>query len=249
VTSRTVPAAGAASYNGYTGTYTTSSTGDIALSATSDKFHYDYQTWTPGAAGANGTLTAYVAGQSNTSGWDKAGAMFRDDNTGNLAGAMFAAVLVTPSNGVEFAWRSATGGATSTTVVAGQVAPLWTRVIDVGGVFSGYYSSNGTTWTQIGIAQPITFSTNTVLAGLASASGSTVSTTSQQRQLFELHAFLLQRCRHQCPRQSRQSAGFHPNRFLHGRRWRAWGSPEPPTNSTTPRKAGTAAAATPMPAW
>ena len=99
--------------------------------------------------------------------------MFRKDNTST---AVFAAVLVTPSSGVEFAYRNATSGAIATIMVAGKTAPLWTRVIDNNGTFSGYYSTNGSSWTLIGSASPTNLSTGSILAGLASASGSTSST-------------------------------------------------------------------------
>jgi hypothetical protein len=155
-------------------------TGDIVNGGTSDSFHFDYQTWTPAAGTvlANGVLTANVVSQGNVSGgWDKAGVMFRDNNTANLAGAQFASVLVTPSNGVLFAWRSTTGEAVSWTQVTSVSGPMYVRLVDNGGVFTAFYSTTGTTWTQIGAAQTIAFSTGTALSGLVSASGSTSLTT------------------------------------------------------------------------
>ena len=83
------------------------------------------------------------------------------------AGSRNAAVVVTPGNGVAFQIRATTGGATTSTVIGGVNAPLWVRLARApGNSFAGYYSADGTNWTQIGASASLSLS-NTVLAGLA----------------------------------------------------------------------------------
>src|SRR5262249_2966338 len=95
--------------------------------------------------------------------WAKAGVMVR---AGTSSGAPFADVVATPGQGVSFQWRSAAGGAASSITVPGVVAPVWVQLVRAGDAFSGYYSTDGVSWTQIGTTQTIAMSA-TVRAGLA----------------------------------------------------------------------------------
>ena len=94
--------------------------------------------------------------------WAKAGVMYRNDNT---AGSMFVDMIISAANGANLQWRATTGGACSFTAVAGVTAPAWVMLGRAGNLFTGWYSSNGTTWTQVGTT---TVAMNTApLAGLA----------------------------------------------------------------------------------
>jgi hypothetical protein len=115
------------------------------------------------------TLSAEITSLANTDPWAKAGVMFRDSWD---AGAMFADVLATESNGVAFQWRAATGGSCGSVQVGGIPAPtpthpLWVELVRSGSTFSGYYSTDGSTWEQVGSGQSIDFGNATFLAGLA----------------------------------------------------------------------------------
>ncbi len=114
------------------------------------------------------TLIARVTYQSNTNGWAKAGVMFRDSTA---AGAMCVDLVATPSNGVSLQWRNAAGGSSSTIQVAGVGAPsashpVWLKLVKNGSNYAGYYSLNGTSWTEVG-STVVTFSNAEYLAGLA----------------------------------------------------------------------------------
>jgi len=57
---------------------------------------------------------------------------------------------VTPTNGIVFTTRTNTSGSTITASSSGTTAPYWVRIARNGNLFAGYYSTNGTAWTQIG---------------------------------------------------------------------------------------------------
>jgi len=80
--------------------------------------------------------------------------------------AVFAAALLTPSNGVQFIYRATTGGSAVSTFVAGIVGPIWLKISYIGTSVSAYYSPDGANWTQIGTAATIT-GFSPALVGLA----------------------------------------------------------------------------------
>ncbi|QEE30737.1 DUF1349 domain-containing protein [Terriglobus albidus] len=134
-----VSLAGSASYSG--GTYTVTGSGS-SITGTADQFNYAYQT-----AGTSYTITARVVSMTNTNSGAQAGVMIRE----TLAtGSTMANINVTPANGVTWVTRTTTGSATSGSRTAGLVAPYWVRVVRNGSTFTGYYSSDGVTWTQQG---------------------------------------------------------------------------------------------------
>jgi len=52
---------------------------------------------------------------------------------------------------VMMKWRSSTGGTTAfSSKVSGLTGPIYLRLRRVGNVFTGFYSTNGTTWIQVG---------------------------------------------------------------------------------------------------
>ncbi len=147
--------AGAASYvNG--GWSLTGGGSDIWNNA--DQFHFAYETWT-----GDGTLVARVLTIQNTDVWAKAGLMFRNDTT---AGAINVAIVATPGNGVSFQWRNAVGGQCGYSAVGGLTAPVWVKLARAQNTFAGYYSTNGTTWNQVGTTQTLAIASS-ALAGLA----------------------------------------------------------------------------------
>ena len=78
--------------------------------------------------------------------------MFRD---GTGANAMFVMVAFTPDSGITFQWRAAAGGACENANLAGLAAPQWVKLVRSGNNFSGYYSSDGIVWSQIGSTKTI----------------------------------------------------------------------------------------------
>lgn len=140
------------------GIFTLSGSGDDIWNS-ADAFRFLHQP----AAGAC-EIRARVVSLQNTDPWAKAGVMLRDSAA---AGAINAAVVLTAGNGVAFQVRTNTGGTSTSTVIGGVTAPRWVRLVrSAGNSFAGYYSSNGTNWTQIGSSAKLSMSTN-ALAGLA----------------------------------------------------------------------------------
>jgi endoglucanase len=155
--------AGQGQYSASTGIWTVSG-GGTGIGGTSDQFNYLWEDYT-----GDGNLIAEVTSLQDTNSGAGAGIMFRGD-TG--AGTAFAGVVVTPG-GVNFEWRSFNNGSVNSVQVAGIVPPVWVMLTRVGGSgFSGYYSMDGTNWTEIGTAQTVSGLSTEVLAGLAVTSGS-----------------------------------------------------------------------------
>ena len=153
--------AGSSSFDGTT--YTLSGAGSDIWN-TSDQFQFDYKSVT-----GDQTLIAKVTSLTNTDGWAKAGVMFRDSTA---AGSIFADMVATPGSGVSFQWRGNTGGdcgfAQTTGVASPSSAnPVWVKLVKSGNSFTGFYSTNGTNWLQVGSAQTLSFTNSSYLEGLA----------------------------------------------------------------------------------
>ena len=129
-----------------------------------DAFRFVYVT----TNSANFTILARVKSVQNINSWSKAGVMVRDSLDPAAANAFIA---VTPSSGVTFQSRSSDGGGTSYSPKTGLTAPYWVKLVGSGGTFTGYYSSDGVSWTQFESAT-LTLS-STVYAGLAVTSHDT----------------------------------------------------------------------------
>lgn len=162
--------AGTACYE--TDTFTLSGSGaDIA--ATADAFRFAFQTMV-----GDGDLIVKIDALDKINAWNKYGLMFRDVLT---AGSKNAFVGLTSANGAVFQTRSVSDGATNTTSVgAGNiVAPRWLKLSKTGAVYSGYYSADGVSWTQIGSAVNAGFGDGAVpvYAGLAITSHTNSSLT------------------------------------------------------------------------
>src|SRR6516165_3536063 len=148
---------------GVAGNATSTSAGAFTVSGsgadiwgTADAFQFVYQPLT-----GDGQIVARVASIQNTNSWAKAGVMIREDLT---AGARYAAVLVTPSNGVAFQRRVATTGPSTYTAATGG-APEWVKVMRTGMTVTGYESSDGNNWVLVG-SDTVSMATNVYL-GLA----------------------------------------------------------------------------------
>jgi glucose/arabinose dehydrogenase len=139
------------------------SSGTFALNAsgvdiwnTSDHFRFVYQ-----SLNGDGEIIARVTGITNTHAWAKAGVMMRSVLSPN---ASHASVLMTPTSGRTFQRRVTTGGI-STATNGTATLPLWVRLVRSGNTFSGYTSTDGTSWTLMG-SQTISMGT-TIQMGLA----------------------------------------------------------------------------------
>jgi hypothetical protein len=129
---------------------------------TADAFHFASQTLS-----ADGTVTAHVTAQQNTSAWAKAGVMMRATTD---PGSPYYGVFVTPGNGIAVQWRTAQGGTSGQLLTAGAVpAYLMVGRYTTGGqtYYTAYTSPDGSTWTAVpGSTQAIAM-TGPLLAGIA----------------------------------------------------------------------------------
>jgi YVTN family beta-propeller protein len=126
------------------GVYTVTGSGsDIA--GTSDQFQYVWQQFV-----GDGEFIARVPSQANTDAQAKAGVMFRETLQAN---SRFALLAVTPGAGMTFTSRATTGGVAVQKTAAKFTAPNnWVRLVRAGDTIAGYRSSDGATWTQVGLA-------------------------------------------------------------------------------------------------
>jgi len=142
--------------------------GDIWGAA--DSFHYVSQT-----LGADGTVTAHVTAQQNTSGWAKAGPMVRASAD---PGSPYYGVFVTPANGIDVQWRSLQGGTTSQVLAAGttpaylMIGRYTTSGSSPRTLYSAYTSPDGVTWTLVPGSTVALGLTGAVQAGVAITSHS-----------------------------------------------------------------------------
>jgi outer membrane protein assembly factor BamB len=123
-----------------------------------DNFHYIYQ-----SLATDGSASARVVAQTNTSAWAKAGVMLRSTTD---PGSPYYAAFVTPSNGIAVQWRSTQAGTSSQVLTTGS-PPEYIKVARSGGSYAAYTSPDGSAWTLVPNSTVNLGLTGTVLAGLA----------------------------------------------------------------------------------
>ena len=153
----TTAVAGSVTYTPATGLFTTQSIG-TDIFGTADGFHFVHQPLT-----GDGTIIARVVSQNSTTAWAKAGVMMRDSLT---ADAKKALVVLTPSAGALFQYRTTAADVSVNRILQGVAAPNWVKLVRAGSFFTGYVSTDGVKWTVIG-SQTVTMG-STVYVGLAS---------------------------------------------------------------------------------
>jgi hypothetical protein len=111
---------------------------------TADEFYFLSQ-----SLSGDGELTARVTSIGNTDPWAKAGVMIRESTAANSRHAM---MVVSAQNGAVMQYRTATGGTSGPSGVAGTpgALPQWVRITRTGTTFRGFQSPDGQTWTLRG---------------------------------------------------------------------------------------------------
>ncbi|HEY2638781.1 MAG TPA: PQQ-binding-like beta-propeller repeat protein [Streptosporangiaceae bacterium] len=148
----------------------TESAGGGDIWGTADSFHLVAQTLS-----ADGTVTAQVTGQQNTSPWAKAGPMIRATND---PGSPYYGVFITPGNGIAVQWRATQGGTSSEVLTPGAVpAYLMVGKYTTTGsnpqtYYTAYESPDGSTWTAIPGSTKVLGFNGPALAGFAITSHS-----------------------------------------------------------------------------
>jgi PKD domain len=162
-----VGVAGSDSYTNSSRTYTVTASGSD-IGGLLDGFRFVAASVT-----GNVNLTTQLLSQTNTDLAAQAGLMIRD---GTSASAIFAAVVRTPGDGLRFEYRAATGGAVAWSAAVTPLGPVWLKLARSGNAVSGYYSTDGSSWTQIGTTQTLSLPTTTQ-AGLAVTSHNNTATS------------------------------------------------------------------------
>jgi hypothetical protein len=161
------PAGGSASYNTTNQQFTLVGAGYDIFGA-SDAFHYVYEPLT-----GNGSVTVEVLSDSPNSGLDLAGINIRDSLSTTAANMWIAA----RDNGTVFADSRTTNGGTGTDDNDSQPGsfPEYLKITRNGDTVVGSYSTDGTNYTVLD-TQTISFSSSTVLVGMAASSQSAPTT-------------------------------------------------------------------------
>ena len=119
---------------------------------TTDQYGALYE---PGAATSSSTTTVEVDSQSDTNAWAMSGIMLRNSISTSPGSLGYAALAVTPGNGVALLWDDNSSGYLNqeTSVGSGSItAPIWLQLTRSGSTVTGAYSTNDSTWTTVGSA-------------------------------------------------------------------------------------------------
>ncbi|MPZ94862.1 MAG: ABC transporter permease subunit [Propionibacteriales bacterium] len=106
----------------------------------SDEFHFVHQPL-PG----DGNVTARVVTQDDSNAWAKAGVMVKE---GTESGSPYAAMMVTPGNGLRLQANFSTDLAG-----AAEAEPRWLRLTRSGSEITGYESPDGSVWSKVGMVE------------------------------------------------------------------------------------------------
>jgi uncharacterized protein (DUF2141 family) len=117
---------------------------------TSDQFQFVYQ-----QVQGDVQIVARVMNVQATDPWSKAGLMIRESLA---ADAPHVSMLATAANPWTFLWRSVSGGTSFSTKGTNTQVPGWLKLTRIGTTITGYYSPDGTTWTQLD-SEPLTGTT------------------------------------------------------------------------------------------
>jgi hypothetical protein len=117
----------------------------------SDAYSTIYQ---PGSVSTNSTIETEVTGQANMSGYSKAGIIVRNSMTGSGTSPEGVILYESPSDGFQIGWDD-NGGTVIDNQAPGINAlpislPAWLKLVRSGSTYTGYYSTDDSTWTLVG---------------------------------------------------------------------------------------------------
>lgn len=108
------------------------------------------------ALGVTGTVSVQVTYQQPVDGWAKAGLVVRNDLTRPRSSPGYLILAVTPEHGVVMQWDSNANGYLNIGTPSGGGAPValpvWLKLARDGSSYTGYYSTDGVSWTSVGTA-------------------------------------------------------------------------------------------------
>ena len=152
--------AGSATYSNGTFTITGAGLG-TTNTYTTDSFQFVYQ-----PLSGDGTIVARVVSASGT--YTGAGVMIRE----TLGQSATHAHMTDWAGSGHLFYRTAAGASNADDSNGSATLPLWVKLVRTGNVFSGYTSTDGTTWQQVGTSHTISMAQN-VYVGLDVSSYST----------------------------------------------------------------------------
>jgi hypothetical protein len=109
-----------------------------------------------GAVGAASTIQTEVTSQQNMAGFAKAGILVRNSISGSGSTPEGVILFESPSGGIQLEWAKSGGNfINAVTPANGTIAdtvPVWLRLVRSGSTYTGYYSTDDSTWTLVGSA-------------------------------------------------------------------------------------------------
>jgi hypothetical protein len=121
------------------GVYTVTASGSD-IQGSSDQFRFDQTSLT-----GDGTIIAQVDSLTNAGPWAKVGLMIRSSLASN---ASEVSLLISPNHVASLQTRATDGGVTKDTLT--NSTDSWVKLVRSGNAFTGYISSNGSSWTEVG---------------------------------------------------------------------------------------------------
>ncbi|MCX2748747.1 right-handed parallel beta-helix repeat-containing protein [Arthrobacter sp. MI7-26] len=108
----------------------------------------------PGSMSSGKSVTVKVSAQTDSNAWAKAGVMIRNSISQPGSSTGYAILAVTPGNGVVLEWDSDGNGYVDSQqqINVATNAPIWVRLTRSGSQVTGYYSTDGITFTAVGAA-------------------------------------------------------------------------------------------------
>jgi hypothetical protein len=110
----------------------------------------------PGVVGTTATVQTQVVSRQNLSGYGKAGILVRNDMTASGTGPEGAILFASPSGGIQLEWDNNEGThINSVTPPNGTISdrtPVRLKLVRDGSLYTGYYSTDGSTWNLVGQA-------------------------------------------------------------------------------------------------
>ena len=139
---------------GYVGSFTEDASGTYTMTAagedlwSTDGFHYAYK-----QLSGLGEVVARIDSVDAVHDWTRVGVMIR--NTLEPDSTYFATTFAPNKSMVRGQYRDEIGGSTAQTGRANNVsAPIWVKVVrGAGNIFTSFYSTDGSSWEQLGDAK------------------------------------------------------------------------------------------------
>jgi hypothetical protein len=117
----------------------------------------DYSTiYQAGVVGPTSTVQTEVTGHGDLSGYGKAGIIVRNSMTASGTGPEGVILYESPSGGIQLEWDSNGGNYVDSVTPAngtiGDVVPVYLELVRSAATYTGYYSTDGSTWKPVGSA-------------------------------------------------------------------------------------------------